>query len=329
MAKFSLTLNDQVVLSVIQLNGHASSEEVARTTGLHPMKVRRVRDSLIERGFISILPVIDVYPLGFVHHGIMFSIGATSQSARQKFLNALLRSDQIAYLAELGSAHQYYTTIVERDINSVMLFLDKMAVSFGSVIKSKAVNITVRLSEVPIKFSNEKPSTQQVLEWGVTNQKYEIEEVDHEILKSICKNPHLSQAAHSKMLNISPMTYSYRLERLRKNGVLKGFKTNLNTDKIGMMTFNLLISLKGLSKEWRSAMFKFGRNHPKITCVCENFGEWDYELYVVVEMLREVSEIMSEVEQMFPNCIAKMEAVPILNIMKVTTYPFSRWLNEV
>lgn len=75
-----------------------------------------------------------------------------------------------------------------------------------------------------------------------------LDEIDHKILAELIKNARVSYRELAKKLDLSVATVAYRVAKLQKSGLIKGFTTVLNYEEMG---YEITAIIKLVIKEGR------------------------------------------------------------------------------
>lgn len=75
-----------------------------------------------------------------------------------------------------------------------------------------------------------------------------LDEIDHKILAELIRNSRISYRELAKKLGLSVATVAYRVAKLQKSGLIKGFTTILNYEEMG---YEITAIIKLVIKEGR------------------------------------------------------------------------------
>lgn len=103
---------------------------------------------------------------------------------------------------------------------------------------------------------------------------------------------------------------------LLEKGLLEGFTTLLDLDKIGMLNYKILIQTKGLSKTDFQKLYQFAYQHPNITWFFKTFGPFQFEMRIEVENQKEFQKIVQELRSQFSETIEHIESALVFEEVK-------------
>ena len=103
-----------------------------------------------------------------------------------------------------------------------------------------------------------------------------IDRKDRRILYELDCNARQSFAAIAKKAGLSKDAVSYRIKRLRDEGIIHHFYTVLNTLQLGFMHFNTLIKFRSITEHTRNEFIAYCKNHDKVIWCVSCYGSWDF-----------------------------------------------------
>jgi DNA-binding Lrp family transcriptional regulator len=102
-----------------------------------------------------------------------------------------------------------------------------------------------------------------------------IDHLDKKILQILETDARQSKAKIAEQLGISKTVITYRVNRLEKNGIIKGYKYISNQAALGLLSFGLLIRFHGLFLEEQAQILNRMRMSKKFNWVAAINGHWD------------------------------------------------------
>ncbi|HJQ08263.1 MAG TPA: winged helix-turn-helix transcriptional regulator [Candidatus Saccharimonadales bacterium] len=102
-----------------------------------------------------------------------------------------------------------------------------------------------------------------------------LDQLDKKILQVLEINARQSKAKIAEQLGVSKTVITYRVNRLEKNGIIKGYKYISNQAALGLLSFGLLIKFQGLFLEEQAQILNRMRISKKCNWVAATNGNWD------------------------------------------------------
>lgn len=102
-----------------------------------------------------------------------------------------------------------------------------------------------------------------------------IDNLDQKILRALESNARQSKAAIAWQLQVSKTVVTYRINRLEKKGIIKGYEYISNQAALGLSSFGLLIKFQGLFFEEQQQILRRMGASKKFDWVVATNGRWD------------------------------------------------------
>ena len=94
-----------------------------------------------------------------------------------------------------------------------------------------------------------------------------IDVKDRKIIYELSLNARQNNSTIGKKVGLSPQLVDYRIKRLEKMNVIKGYYTCIDISKIGYSAFKIYIKLQNLDEIREQEMINDLKNNPNITWV--------------------------------------------------------------
>ncbi len=98
---------------------------------------------------------------------------------------------------------------------------------------------------------------------------------DRKLVFLLSRNCRTRYRALAKALQLSPDSIRYRIERLEKEGVIRGYTIIPNCFAEGLMGGSLFISFRNLASEGEDKLGAFIRSEPRVVLAYKTQGDWD------------------------------------------------------
>ncbi len=139
----------------------------------------------------------------------------------------------------------------------------------------------------------------------------ELDLLDKRILSELDNNSRESLNKIAKKLRVNRNVVLYRVERLKKFGIIRGYYTEINTLNLGLMSFRLFLKLSNYTKEQFEELNKYLENQKSIIWYFRVIGKWDLDLVFVSKDIFEFDKFKEELFLKF-NSILEDSNISIL-----------------
>ncbi len=114
-----------------------------------------------------------------------------------------------------------------------------------------------------------------------------------------------SQSANqiAKKVGLSKEGVNYRINRMLKQKIIKGFYTVLNTPQLGFIHFNTLIRFRDINETLKKNFIDFCKKEEQIIWCASCYGSWDFSVSFLGKTIQEYDSFLSKILQRFGNKI--------------------------
>lgn len=140
-----------------------------------------------------------------------------------------------------------------------------------------------------------------------------LDSKDKKILKVLDKNARMSVAEVSRKTGIQRDSVLYRINRMKKNKVVRFFHTTLNPTAIGFPVYTFVnFVLFNLTEDNEKKFQAFLKAHPNVVYAAKTTGKWDSTISVAAKDLKDFDRVISEIRMKFSKIIKDYETASII-----------------
>ena len=144
-------------------------------------------------------------------------------------------------------------------------------------------------------------------------KKAKIDKKDKKILEALDKNARLSIANISRKIGIQRDSVLYRINKLKKQKVIRFFHTVLNPSILGYPIYAFVnFVLYNLNEKSEKAFLSFLKSHPNIVYIAKTTGKWDFTINIAAKHLKHFDEIITQIRMKFSDIIKEYETASII-----------------
>ncbi len=112
---------------------------------------------------------------------------------------------------------------------------------------------------------------------------------------------------------MSPVSVKARIDRLEENGVILGYRPEMDRTKLGLTYFKARIFHADNRKKDFSRLFEFAFDHPDICYLIEQIGDCKIEMAIEAGDLTQFNEVLDKLRREFPLLIGNVETIMVQN----------------
>lgn len=145
-----------------------------------------------------------------------------------------------------------------------------------------------------------------------------LDKKDYKLLEILCENARISHNRIAKQVGLSKNAVTYRINRLKKINVIKGFFSILNSNALGVKFFEVLIKVKNEEEK----LLEYIKNNDNVLVFDRISGEWSYICEIGSLSIATVYDFIREIEKF--SSLISYEIHPIIEAYKVEQLPIKK-----
>lgn len=159
-----------------------------------------------------------------------------------------------------------------------------------------------------------------MLKEAKTRNMKNLDKKDWQILKLLCENSRFSHNQIAKKVMLSKNAVTYRIERLKKLGIITGFFTIINHGPFGINFYEILLKINATEDE-KAELIKYLSPNENIIVLDQLSGEWDFVMEIGCKNQEDFLKLIINLRNKFSKIIDSFEVHPILYSYKVEQLP--------
>jgi Lrp/AsnC family leucine-responsive transcriptional regulator len=163
---------------------------------------------------------------------------------------------------------------------------------------------------------------------------------DRKIIYELSLNSRQSCSEIAKKVGLSSQSVDYKISRLEKLGVIKGYYTCIDISKIGYSIFKIYIKLQNLDAKKENEMITDLQKNPHITWVASCDGMWDLYLVIWSKNVFQFNQIFNEINNKYSYYFSKKSIISTTKVLqfmrkylapdkKSVDYSKIKWAGEI
>jgi DNA-binding Lrp family transcriptional regulator len=319
---YKLSDVDIRVFHLVQHQAELDVPEVARQLRMKSHTVRRSIGRMREAGAIRKIAFIDPSLIGAFEARAFLAVRHTEQRPQSTLYRFLERQSKVGYVGEVGGEFQLAFSYWATGIGDLHLFIDEISRQFGRAIRATSVSIITSSRHFGVRYLLPNGAAPLEIDFATTISPIApLDQLDSQILWRIAETPELTFRVLARDLGCAESTIQFRVSRLRKTGVLRGFGYRLGSVELGLHTSYLLLSIRGHRAQVAQRLIRFARESEHILALQECIGSWDFALVVQGTEPHIAISVSQALDELLPADIVAARILPSYRVRKLFFRP--------
>lgn len=273
-----LDVIDKKILFELDRDSRQPISQLSKKIRLGRDRIIYRMDRLRERGIIlKCCALIDPYKLGFSFSKTYLKLSANREKRRS--LERFLENHERTYwLAECDGAWDLIWCTLSTDSIDFRGIQSSVFAKFHDIILSFDISVNTQVNVFYKNFLLGKGNGGRVL--GGQLGRKELSPLDVRLLWHLGMDSRCDLSYLARELDCSPLTVRKHLEDLEHDGIISGYRVDIDLSKIGMTFFKAQIFTKSFRKDEELQLEGYCDRHPHITHYIRQLGSCIVELEV-------------------------------------------------
>lgn len=315
---------DKKILYELDNNSRQSIQSIGRKVNLHKNVVLHRIKKLEETGIISnYFTLIDTSKLGYRSYRFNLLFQNTNDEIISEIINHFVEYKNTWWAVSTKGIYDFSAAIWVKNIEEFKRFWKQTLRKYHSFIRKQTFSIYLELFSLrPSYLLIDKSLKSDITKYDIVlgSASVIIDDIDRKILHLISNNSRIPTFEIANKLNISPPTFRKRIRNLTKLGVIRGFRINIDHDKMGYKMFKIDMYLNDY--KMRKKILDFIIKNPHLIYICNSLGYADLEFDLMVEEESQLHNILDQIKNKFKGMIKYYDFIHEFKVHKVDYMPY-------
>ena len=299
-----LDLKDRKLLYELDTNSRQSYQQIGKKIGLSKDSVIYRIKQLEEQGIINQFhTVIDVGKLGYISFRLYLKLQNTDEKKEEEIIKYLKNRKEITWLVSIDGEYDLSMWILTKSVREMNLFWEGLLREYARHLAKKWLTIFTKVSYFPrVYFLENKQNTEEFI-FITEPSELSLDKEDQDILKILAPNARVPIIDIAKKVGLTAKTVAARIRYLEEKGIIIGYRTRFDLEKLGYQYFKVHFNLYSRGNEKEEKLRNYFLANPNIVFDNQVLGGDDIEIEIQVQSLQELRKIISEIKTEFVSLI--------------------------
>jgi DNA-binding Lrp family transcriptional regulator len=147
--------------------------------------------------------------------------------------------------------------------------------------------------------------------FGEKESKIDLDEEDRSILNELIRSSREKVIDIADKTKLSVDIVSYRIKKMEKQKIIRGYKCLWNVSKLGVTTCKAFVYFKNITEEKKKEFISYCKNIDNTINIVITFAPWDLEIMFETENYESYFKIMDNIKEKFNDIIKFYDSILI------------------
>lgn len=298
---------DRKILSQLDANARQPLSQLARSVRQGRDRVDYRVARLEQRKILTGYTVsVNLYRLGFT----IFKCYLRLENERprvQAMVEFLKNHARIYWVALCDGSWDLMIAVFARSPREFHTILSDIVTRFNEIVLNFSIYTLVEIDMFQKGFFIGQAGRSVLI--GGEPRQTEIDKTDYGILRILSRDAREPTVEIARALKTTQAIVQYRIERMEKEGVITGYATEVDLNRLDMLFFKTQFFLRNYTLMQRNELRAYCAQNPYVTCYIEQLGDSTLELELTVHDYEHYNDIVEEIRSSFTKLIRNYQSV--------------------
>lgn len=299
-----LDVKDRKILSELDCDSRQPISKLAKKLRISKQNANYRIKKLINTGIIKqFYTLINFTALGYKPYKIFLRMNNLAKIQIIKYLEEFRKTEYVVWTVHCDGKYDIIIGLIAKNTEHFkQIYLAILEKYQNDILTSDHSTIISAHQSKKVYLSSEKE--EQVPSNFYVDQKIiNVDEIDSKILSLLAPDSRLSVIQISKKLSLTSEATRIRIKNLHKKKVILGSSILIDFNKIGYLSYKILLNLKNKTKKNTEQIIQYLNSHLHILEVINGLGNWDLEIDLEVKSVHKFNEIITQIRTKFKDLI--------------------------
>ena len=316
-------LKDKKILYELDVDSRQSNKQIAKRVGMSEQvvgnRIRRLQHlGIIEYFFVKTNPSV----LGYMHIKIYLRLHNITTLKEEELLKELNQQKNIYWLSSLRGKYDLVASIYVKNIADFTKRYEEIFGKWREYILERNVIVLERGFTYTKSYLIPKKISESITYSIGEEKEIKLDKVDISLLKVLNKDGRKPLIDIAKQLKVSSDTIRYRINNLKKSGIITGFGVKIDHSKLNNQYHLIFLKLQNMNLDKYKKLEQLAQINKNVIIFIKTIGDHDIELEVETTNNDELDELMKTLRDRFVSEIKDYEILEVTREHRMTYYPF-------
>lgn len=301
--------HDRLILYQLDLHSRISLSDLSLELKMSRERVDYRLQKLITSGVIRAFTTsINPYKFGLSIYKTYIQL-ENNKSRVELFVKYLNRHPRVYWYAETTGTWDLMFAIASRNPLEFYAIQSEILSKFSDVVLEFSVYTIVEALFFRKRYLRGIGSDHFL--FGGQPDNVTLSRLDFEVLEHLSQNARLSAVELSERVKSSPHIVKRTIQDLESQGIITGYRIELNLERMGMFLYKAQIHLGKYDQRMEKDLFEYCKSNPHVVLFIRQIGECRLELEFEVSGYESVMSHVDDIRGRFAKFIRRIDVVRV------------------
>jgi DNA-binding Lrp family transcriptional regulator len=239
-----IDLLDRKIMFELDINARVSASQLAKKLRKSKETVNFRINRLINEKYVNgFYTVFNTSKIGYFYYKVYLKFKNITPEKEEALFGYVLKQPHISYLASTEGYYDCIFLLFVKNSSDMANFLNGFMKNYGEYIQQKDIVTFLTAHRLNQRFLYAGEENRD-LYYPIPLGNYELNSTDKKILEILSIDAKAPLTKIAKELSLDPKSVKYRMKKLEKDGIILGYVSSPNFDKLGLQFTQINMTFK-------------------------------------------------------------------------------------
>jgi len=308
---------DERLLQLLDQDARRTLSDTAKALRLSKAAVSRRIEKLEQSGIIQgYYTLIDARKLGYLSFRTYIKFNKTTPAIEKQFIDELAADPHVWWVGLIQGTWDLGFVIWAKDPYAFRRTWMQRLKKYRPYVGRYQVIPYTDLKHYPY-FSGKESDREKEPEEGMPS--VSLDETDLSILRILATHARWPVTRIAQQTGLTPAIVTYRMRELKRKGVIRNFRTQINTAQLGYAIYKLDLYLEDLNQV--DNVYRLLESFPSLVYIDETVGGADVQASFYFKNAQELERTLAAIKKKFAQILREYEYFTYNHVLKHAYFP--------
>ena len=305
-----LNIKDRKILYELDKNSRISLTELGKRVQMSKESLHYRLNKLIEEKIILKFHTVPAhYRFGTIDYKVYVRLQDITNEEYDELTNFLIENKEVFWVSPCNGRWDLMFGIRATEMNEFFRIHDILLDKFSKYIQEKELSVSRRALQFNRRWMLETKEERKSFDFGEQEEKIIFDKEDRLILNELVNDSRKKIIDIAKNTHLSVDVVKYRIKKMEKQQIIKGYKCLFNAEKLGLVASKAFVYFKNIDEKRKRQFIEKVKLLDNSVNIVTTFAPWDLEIIFETESYEKYCRIMEKLKGDFSDIIKFYESV--------------------
>lgn len=272
--------------------------------------------------------LFDYTKFGYNGYIVLFRVNTFSREKIEELKELLQNQGMTASIDRLAGGWDLRVFFLAPNASQFNKEFKQLISEYPDQLRNYKILTSVVIHDLGREYLVDEPDRTEDVIIGGDREIVDVKGQWRDICEVLWENPRAKSVDVAEKLDVTPKTVIDRLERLREESLIKGFRPNLGITELGIHTHLLFVKYNNRDVDKENQLRDYCVKHPNVVKMTKTFGDYDAVIRIETEERGDQREVMNSIRERFEEILLDYDTLEVVEEIRRRYLPKSYFEGE-